>query len=142
MGEVVPPQVYLDLGSSFLDDGDIRNAAKTFDKANDVLDYGGYRRKVASAFEQKRYVKSALRSYEKLLITEFNDVGLLVKIGELKEQLGRDEEANLAYRRALDVLSGGNRCSASRKTSPTLPAGASTMSLATWIVSTSTIYGS
>ena len=47
---------------------------------------------------------SALRSYEKLLITAPDDVATLVKVGELKESLGRDDEAALAYRRALDVV--------------------------------------
>ena len=32
MGEIIPPQVYLDLGSVFLESGDIRNAVKTFDQ--------------------------------------------------------------------------------------------------------------
>ena len=106
MGEVIPPQVYLDLGSIFLESGDIRSAVKTFDKTNDGLDHGQYRRKVAFTFEEKRYIKSALRVYEKLLITESSDVELLVKVGELNEQLGRDAEATIVYRRALDLLVG------------------------------------
>jgi tetratricopeptide (TPR) repeat protein len=107
IGEVVPPQVYLDLGASFLDDGDVRNAVTTFDKANENSDYGGYQRKIASTFEGKGYIMSALREYEKLLVSEFSDVELVLKVGELKEQLGRDDEAATAYRRALDLLVDG-----------------------------------
>jgi len=107
MGEIIPPQVYLNLGSVFLESGDIRNAAKTFDKANSGLEHGAYQRKVAAAFEKKRYISSAVRIYEKVLITEPDDVGVLLKVGELKEQLGHDSEATIAYRRALDVLVGG-----------------------------------
>ena len=51
MGEIIPPQVYLDLGSVFLESGDIRNAVKTFDHADGGLDHGGYQRKVAATFE-------------------------------------------------------------------------------------------
>ena len=104
MGEIIPPQVYLDLGSIFLENGEIRSAVKTFDNADDGLDQGGYRRKVASTFEEKRYMLSALRSYEKLLLTGPDDVETLTKVGEIKESLGRDDEAALAYRRALDVV--------------------------------------
>ena len=107
IGEAVPPQVYLDLGSSFLDSGDVRNAGKTFDKAEEDSDYGGYQRRVAGTFEQKGYLKSALRSFEKLLIGEFSDVDLVLKVGELKEQMGRDEDAAAAYRGALDRLING-----------------------------------
>ncbi|MFT5105048.1 MAG: putative Zn-dependent protease [Pseudoalteromonas tetraodonis] len=107
IGEAIPPQVYLDLGASFLDDGDVRNASATFDKANENSDYGGYQRKISSTFEGKGYFKSALRGYENLLIGEFSDVGLVLKVGELKEQLGRGDEAATAYRRALDLLLDG-----------------------------------
>ena len=104
MGEAVPPQVHLDLGQAFLDGGDIRSAAKTFAKAEDVADYAGFQRRVASSFEQKRYIKSALRLYEKLLLGDHADVSTLLKLGELKEQLGRDDEATQAYERAMGQL--------------------------------------
>ncbi|MEM7385739.1 MAG: hypothetical protein AAF514_12415, partial [Verrucomicrobiota bacterium] len=107
IGEAVPPQVYLDLGSSFLDSGDILNARKTFDRANALTDVGGYRRQVAGVFEQQGYMESALGAYEKLLIGEFSNIGLVLKVGELKEQLGRDDEAAAAYRGALDLLING-----------------------------------
>ena len=107
IGEAVPPQVYLNLGSSFLDSGDVRNAGKTFEKANDGTDYAGYQRKVADTFETRGYLKSALRSYEKLMLGEFSDLGLVLKVGELKEQMGRDDDAAAAYRGVLDRLING-----------------------------------
>ena len=56
---------------------------------------------MASSFEQKLYIKSALRLYEKLLLGDHADVGLLIKLGELKEQLGQESEARQAYEQAL-----------------------------------------
>ncbi len=104
MGEAVPPQVHLDIGQAFLDAGEVRNAETTFAKAQDLSDYAGFQRKVARSLEQKLYAKTALRTYEKLLLGDHADVGLILKLGELKEQLGQDVEANLAFARALDQL--------------------------------------
>jgi hypothetical protein len=104
MGEAVPPQVHLDIGQAFLDAGEVRNAEMTFARAEDLSDYAGFQRKVAQSLEQKLYVKSALRTYEKLLLGDHADVGLILKLGELKEQLGRDAEANIAFARALNQL--------------------------------------
>ncbi len=104
MGEAVPPQVHLDLGHAFLDGGDIRSAAKTFARAEDMADFNAFQRKVAASFEQKRYVENALRVYEKLLLGDQVDVSLLLKLGELKETLGEQEQAREAYERVLDVL--------------------------------------
>jgi TolA-binding protein/predicted TPR repeat methyltransferase len=118
MGEIIPPQVYLNLGKLFLDNGDIRNAVKTFDKANDESDPGDYLRKVAATFESKGYLKSALRSYEKLLLTDPDDVASLLKTGEIKEQFGRDAEAVLAYRQALKILMEGQALFNFGKTKP------------------------
>lgn len=104
MGEAVPPQVHLDLGQAFLDGEDIRSAEKTFAQAEDLSDYEGFQRKVATSFERKLYVKSALRVYQKLLLGDHADVGLLLKLGELREQLGDDAGAREAYEVVLDQL--------------------------------------
>ena len=93
-----------DIGQAFLDAGEVRNAETTFAKAQDLSDYAGFQRKVARSLEQKLYAKTALRTYEKLLLGDHADVGLILKLGELKEQLGQDVEANLAFARALDQL--------------------------------------
>lgn len=104
MGERVPPQIYLDLGQAFLESDDILNAAKTFDRADQSSDYVGYQRKVAQTFEAKQYARSALRVYERLLVSASHDVSLYMKVGELEEQLGRDSEASRTFRHGLDLL--------------------------------------
>ncbi|MCA8961051.1 MAG: hypothetical protein KDC38_11090, partial [Planctomycetes bacterium] len=104
LGELVPPDVYLDLGGAFLEAGEVTSAAKTFAMASEVPDYGAFQLKVASAFERARYLEESLRVYERLLVSQSSDVGLMTKVGELHEQLGRDDRATELYHRALELL--------------------------------------
>ncbi len=105
MGELIPPQIYLDLGQAFLESDDVKNAAKTFDKADQSSsDYVGYYRKVGQTFEGKLYARSALKVYERLLVSAAYDVSLIIKVAELKEQLAKDEEANQTFQNGLNLL--------------------------------------
>ncbi len=102
--EVVPPQVYLDLGEAFLGAGDAAGAAKTFARAADLPDQGGFQRKVADSFQRRRYLTRALDVYRRVLVGEADDVAVLVKVAELCEQLGTDEEAHDTWGRIVDLL--------------------------------------
>ncbi|MHC5004015.1 MAG: hypothetical protein ACYTJ0_12910, partial [Planctomycetota bacterium] len=102
--EAVPPQVFLDLGRAFLDDGDIRSASRTFSLARNLPDERAYRRQVAEAFEKASQRREALRVYERLLRVSPSDVGLIAKVAQLHEQEGRDEVAYRFYERGLDLL--------------------------------------
>lgn len=104
LGDVVPPDVYLELGGAFLRAGEPANAAKTFDLARDLPDWQAFRRRVAAAFEAERYVGHALGIYDELLASAGADAGLLLKAGELNEELGDDERATGLYRAGLELL--------------------------------------
>ncbi len=104
LAEVVPPQVYLDLGEAFLAGDEPDNAKRTFRLASDLPDYPLFQRQAASLFEQAGYRKEALRMYKRVLVAQSSDVGLMVKVGELEEQDGRDRVAEGLYRRALELL--------------------------------------
>lgn len=104
LGQLVPPQVYLDLGRTFLARGAISDASKTFRLARDLPDYDVFQREVGSLFEQSGYLHQALEIYRKVLIGDSTNVGLLVKVGELQEQLGDDSGASHLYRRAVELL--------------------------------------
>lgn len=104
LADIVPPQVYLDLGAAFLKSGAVSNAAKTFSLARDVTDYDAFRMRTANLFEQQRYLREALRTYQRVLSSRATDIGLMVKVGELHEQLGRDTQARSLYLRGLDLL--------------------------------------
>lgn len=103
-GDLVPPQVYLELGEAFLMAGEVVNATKTFNQASQLPEFAELRRKIASAFERAQYPREGLRVYEQILTVETSDAGLLCKVGELHEQLGRDDTALSLYQRGLDLL--------------------------------------
>ena len=104
LGQLVPPQVYLDLGRVFLDAGDVANAVKTFRLARDLPDFEQFQRDTATLFEEARYLEEALDTYRKVLIGDAGNVGLLVKVAELEEQLGDDAAAADLYVRSLELL--------------------------------------
>jgi len=104
LAEIVPPQVYLDLGESFLRAGEIKNAAKTFGLASDQPDYARLQRQAAGLFDEQGYPVEALREYERVLVSQTTDVGLMAKVAELCEQTGADRRANELYVRAMELL--------------------------------------
>lgn len=104
LGQLVPPQVYLDLGRTFLSRGAIADASKTFRLARDLPDYDVFQREVGALFEQTGYMNQALDIYRKVLIGDSTNVGLLVKVGELQEQLNDDPGASGLYHRSVELL--------------------------------------
>ncbi len=104
LGEIAPPGVYLDLGQAFLQNGEVSNAAKTFALATDLPDWGSFQAQVATAFEQAGYREESLRTYQRLLVSSPGDAALLLKVGELQEQVGRDDLAAGLYAQALDLM--------------------------------------
>ena len=103
-GELVPPQVYLDLGEAFLDAGDADAARRTFALTRDMPDHERFQRDAARLFEAADEVRLSLDAYRALLATAPNDEGLMVKVGELQEKLGDDAAAADLYGRALELL--------------------------------------
>jgi DNA-binding SARP family transcriptional activator len=104
LGQIVPPQVYLDLGRTFLSRGAISDASKTFRLARDLPDYDVFQSDVGLLFEQNGFLNQALEMYRKVLIGDSTNVGLLVKVGELQEQLQDDPGAANLYLRAVELL--------------------------------------
>lgn len=104
LGDVVPPDVYLELGEAFLANGEVSNAAKTFDLARDLPDWAAFQRHVAASFEAARFVAQALGVYERLMAGAGADAFLLLKTGELHEELGRDDRAFELYRAGVELL--------------------------------------
>ncbi len=114
-GELVPPQVYLDLGEAFLDAGDADAARRTFALTRDMPDHERFQRDAARLFEAAQETRLALDAYRALLATAPTDEGLLVKVGELQEALGSDGEAADLYGRALELLLSRRPLSISRR---------------------------
>ncbi|MEM7477715.1 MAG: hypothetical protein AAF483_22225 [Planctomycetota bacterium] len=104
LGELMPPQVFLDLGQAFLDDGDTQSAIRTFSMARNLADPRGYQREVALIFEKAGKASEALTRNDKLLRTSPSDVALIARVAKLNEQEGKDDIAYRFYRRGLDLL--------------------------------------
>ncbi len=104
LGELVPPEVYLDLGDAFLEAGDEGSAARTFDLTLEFPDGELYQQQAAERFEKAGYVEEALERYQRVLSASPSGIPLLSKVGELQEALGRDDAALPLYSRALDIL--------------------------------------
>ena len=103
-GELLPPQVFLDLGQAFLQDGDTISAKRTFSMAHNLTDTRGYQREVAKIFENAGELSEALLRYDKLLRTSPSDVALIWRVAKLNEQLGQNEVAFRFYQRGLNLL--------------------------------------
>ncbi|MBC8405846.1 MAG: tetratricopeptide repeat protein [Planctomycetes bacterium] len=104
LGQLVPPQVYLDLGKAFLDSQAIGDAVNTFKLARGLADFDAFRRDTADLFEQALYLNEAKQTYQKVLIGDSGNLGLLIKVAELHEQTGHDELAQETYQRAIELL--------------------------------------
>lgn len=103
-GELVPPQVYLELGEAFLAAGEVTNATKTFNQASQLPEFAELQRDIAAAFKRARYPAEALRVYERLLSVQTSDIGLMLEVAELHEQLGRDDLATEVSQRGIALL--------------------------------------
>jgi Mg-chelatase subunit ChlD len=104
LGELMPPQVFLDLGQAFLDNGDTPSAERTFALARNLADPRGYQREVAEIFEKAGRIPEALVRYDKLLRTSPSDVALIARVAKLNEQEGKDDAAFRFYQRGLNLL--------------------------------------
>ncbi|MFN3193765.1 MAG: VWA domain-containing protein [Aureliella sp.] len=104
LGELMPPQVFLDLGQAFLDDGDSKSAERTFGMARNLADPRSYQREVAMIFEKAAKTPEALVRYDKLLRTSPSDAALIARVAKLNEQVGEDSNAFRFYERGLNLL--------------------------------------
>lgn len=96
-GEVVPPQVYMDLAAIFLHVKAVPDAMRTFSRAAELLDRSVVHRQAAAVLEAADRYDAALKFYRRLLAVDANDVALLVKVGRLEELAGRDDAARKIY---------------------------------------------
>ncbi|MDF1799181.1 MAG: hypothetical protein P1V81_08405 [Planctomycetota bacterium] len=104
--EIVPPDVFLSIGEAFLRADDPVGAMRTFRMATDVPDRGGFERQTAALFEGAGFPEEALAGYERVLAGEPTSAGLLTKVGEMHERLGREATAHGIFAQAVELLLG------------------------------------
>lgn len=100
-GEVVPPQVFMDLAAVFLHAKAVPDAMRTFSRAAELLDRAEVNRQAASVLEQAERYEPALQFYRRLLSVDVTDVALMAKIARLEELVGRDDAACEVYQQGL-----------------------------------------
>ena len=103
-GEFVPPQVYMDLGNSFLTAQEVTSASRTFNQASRLPEFAELQPQIAAAFQSAGYPNVALRVYESVMSTTVPDTKLKLTVAELHEQLGHYGIAHGIYDIALDTL--------------------------------------
>ena len=104
LNELMPPQVFLDLGKAFLDDGDTQSAERTFGMARNLADPRGYQREVAEIFEKAGKIPEALDRYDRLLRTSPSDVPLMARVAKLNESEEKDPIAFRFYQGGINLL--------------------------------------
>ena len=104
LNELMPPQVFLDLGKAFLDDGDTQSAERTFGMARNLADPRSYQREVAEIFEKAGKIPEALARYDRLLRTSPSDVPLMARVAKLNESERKDAIAFRFYQGGLNLL--------------------------------------
>ena len=100
-GEVVPPQVFMDLAAVFLHAEAVPDAMRTFSRAAELLDRAEVNRQAAVVLEQAERYEPALQFYRRLLSVDATDVALMAKIARLEELVGRDAVACEVYQNGL-----------------------------------------
>ncbi|MGC6487278.1 MAG: hypothetical protein ACON4Z_06515, partial [Planctomycetota bacterium] len=100
-GEVVPPQVFMDLAAVFLHADAVPDAMRTFSRAAELLDRAEVNRQAAAVLEQAERYEPALQFYRRLLSVDVTDVALMAKIARLEELVGRDRVACEIYQNGL-----------------------------------------
>ena len=103
-GDLVPPDVYMELGTSFLKAGDVASATRTFRGAESLPEYTELLPQIAIAFQTEKYPREALRIFETLMSSSKPTPLIQLTVAELHEQLGRREVAFDLFRRALEEL--------------------------------------
>jgi Ca-activated chloride channel family protein len=104
LGEELPPQVFLDLGQAFLAEEQFTDAERAFDRAAAGADYVAIRQRVAAHYEEAGRPEIADRVIRELLITDPDNVPLLLQAATLAERLDHFDRAGRQYRRAVDLL--------------------------------------
>ena len=100
----LPPEVYIDIGSSLLAQGDVPGAERTFEMIDDITGMVDIDRTKAEIFEATGYGGQSRVFYDRALNINRDSLELLHKTGFLYEASGRDDVAFRRYLRAIRVV--------------------------------------
>ena len=100
----LPPSAFLTLGEAMIREGQMAEARRVFDRAAYAGDFSAVYQRVASLYEAANMPGRADEIIRELLITEPDSVPLLIRSGNLCEQLGRFDRAFEQHYRATDLI--------------------------------------
>ena len=103
--QVLPPEVYIDVGKSLLAREDVSGAERAFEMIDDITGMIDIDRTKAEIFEEAGYDEQSRVFYNRALNVNRDSLDLLHKTGFLYEVIGRDDVAFKRYMQAIgDVL--------------------------------------
>lgn len=102
--EELPPEIYIDLGKVLLEKKDPVNAEKAFSMVNDITGRLNTMQKTAELFDEAGYHTQALEQYERALISDNSNIGVMLKLAQLRENTGQDDASNQLYKNAINTL--------------------------------------
>lgn len=104
LGEEMPPEVYLNVGRTFLRMGNPAEALEAFNLALDRTDRPSLVEESADRFESAGYSTEATALYEKALTADSANASVMAKLAQVRSRESAPELANDMYLRALLLL--------------------------------------
>ena len=101
LGEEMPPEVYVDLGRTFIRLNDPASARRAFSLAVDRTGRTSVVFEAGKLFERGGFDKDAISQYEHALIADSENLEAMVRLARAREREGAIETANDLYGRAL-----------------------------------------
>jgi len=110
LGEELPPDVYVDLGRTFIKLNDPAAARRAFNLAVDRTGRTSVVFEAAKLFEAGGFDREAITEYERALVADSGSLETMFRLARLRERSGAIETANDLYLRALvSVVNRQNR---------------------------------
>lgn len=100
----LPPEIFIDLGETLLQNGDLIAAEKAFDMISDITGMLDLDKTKAESFERAGYPAQALVYYSAALTRNQSDLELLSKTAVFREAKGETSIAHMLYWRGLEAL--------------------------------------
>lgn len=104
LGQQLPPEVYISLGETLLEQDDLPGAEKAFDMISDITGLVDVDQTKAEQFYAAGHPERALTYYNRALSVRRDELNLQLRTALLREVTGRDEVANRLYAQALENL--------------------------------------
>ncbi|MEJ1962756.1 MAG: hypothetical protein WDO56_14905 [Gammaproteobacteria bacterium] len=99
--EALPPDVYMNMGKAFLKNGAEDSAAQAFNLAFDRTGQDSLIEETGDLFRAAGYARQASAQYERALIGDAGNFGIMSKLAAVKLLQGRVDESHALYLKAM-----------------------------------------